>query len=88
MNGRKKVDILQTRISPDARKEFVSITQKYLKNEHDLELGDFEAEELLEFLCRAVAPVFYNQGVQDAKDFFMGRLVEITEDIVQIEIGD
>lgn len=86
MNKKKNTTALFTKINPELRKELVDKTRVYLSNEHEVEIGDFEVEELIGFILEIAAPPVYNQGVEDAKSFFEGRFQEITEDIVQIEI--
>jgi uncharacterized protein (DUF2164 family) len=70
-----------------ARTEFAHSVQKHLLEEHDLKIGQFEAEELFEKAFQKIAPLLYNQALADAKDFFLERFSDLADDIVQIEIA-
>ena len=70
-----------------ARSEFAHSVQKHLLEEHDLKIGQFEAEELFEKAFQKIAPLLYNQALADAKDFFLERFSDLADDIVQIEIA-
>ena len=83
----KTIDILKGRISLEHRMEFVAKLQKFLIDEYELGLGEFEAEELFEFFCEKIGPLFYNSAILDARNFIEQRFVEATEDLVQLEIN-
>jgi uncharacterized protein (DUF2164 family) len=80
------MESLKLKMSSEIRDDFVHKTQKYLNGEFDIDIGQFEAEEFFNILCDILGPVFYNQGIEDSKDYLMGRFIESTEDLVQIEI--
>lgn len=69
-----------------ARAEFAACLQEYLQREHDLHLGTFEAEEVFDGIFAKVAPLLYNQALNDAKTFFEERMHTVAEDIIQLEI--
>jgi uncharacterized protein (DUF2164 family) len=52
--------------------------QKYLQAELDVEIGDFDAEFLLDFFAKELGAHFYNQGMADA----LRVVEEKTEDLV------
>jgi len=83
----KTIDMLKGRIPLEHRMEFLANLQKFLIGEYELELGEFEAEELFDFFCEKIGPMFYNSGIQDARKFMEQRFVEATEDLVTIEIS-
>ena len=59
--------------------------QSYFTNELDQELGQFDAEFLLEFISSQMGAHFYNQGLHDARAIFEARVQSIDEDIYAIE---
>ncbi len=83
----KTYNMLKNRIPLEQRMEFLSILQKFLSDEYELELGEFEAEEMFGFFCEKIGPLFYNSGIMDARKFMEQRFVEATEDLVTIEIS-
>lgn len=52
--------------SRDQTAHMVDKLQKYLQRELDVEIGDFDAEFLLDFLAKELGAHFYNQGMADA----------------------
>lgn len=84
----KNIDTLKGRIPLEYRKEFLVKLQKFLLDEYELDLGEFEAEELFEFFCEKIGPLFYNSGIMDARKFMEQRFLEATEDLVTIEINE
>lgn len=83
----KIIDMVKGRIPLEHRMDFLKRLQKYLTDDYNLELGEFEAEELFEFFCEHLGPVFYNSGVLDARKFLEQRFEEASEDLVAIEIN-
>ena len=57
----------------------------YLHEELDMEVGNFDAEFLLDFFSEEVGPYFYNRGIQDALDMLDSRLEEVKESIYVLE---
>lgn len=52
--------------SRDQTAHMVDKLQKYLQRELDVEIGDFDAEFLLDFFAKELGAHFYNQGMADA----------------------
>lgn len=52
--------------SRDQTAYMVDKLQKYLQRELDVEIGDFDAEFLLDFFAKELGAHFYNQGMADA----------------------
>ena len=52
--------------SRDQTAHMVDKLQKYLRRELDVEIGDFDAEFLLDFFAKELGAHFYNQGMADA----------------------
>ena len=63
----------------------VSKIQRYLSEEFDQNIGQFDAEFLLDFFSRELGAYYYNRGLYDAQAFLEKRLDTITEAIVEIE---
>jgi uncharacterized protein (DUF2164 family) len=65
-----------------------SITQKiqqYFSKEMDQEIGQFEANFLLNFFAEEIGPYFYNKGLQDSQAILRKRIDEISEAIDSLE---
>ena len=67
------------------RDELARLLARKLKDELDVEVGLFEAQDLLAFLAENLGPYFYNQGLYDAQAAVKGRLDSVVEAIEAIE---
>jgi uncharacterized protein (DUF2164 family) len=63
----------------------ISHIQKYFVKELDLEIGDFDAEFLLDFFSEKVGGYYYNQGLYDARALLDEKLAAITESFYELE---
>lgn len=59
--------------------------QRYFQDELDQELGQFDAEFLLDFFSKEVGAYYYNQGLNDAKTVLADKLDTLMEAIDEIE---
>ncbi len=59
--------------------------QRYFQEELDQELGQFDAEFLLDFFSKEVGAYYYNQGLNDAKAVLADKLDTLMEAIDEIE---
>ncbi|MFT6957099.1 MAG: hypothetical protein ACJAYC_002107 [Halieaceae bacterium] len=65
-----------------------AITRKilqYFQRELDHEIGQFEAEFLLDFFAHEIGAEFYNQGLTDAQTVLSSRMDDIQDAISEIE---
>lgn len=51
----------------------------YFRESHDLALGQFDAEFLLDFLTEDIGPHFYNRGVLDAQTILASQTDTLVE---------
>ena len=71
-----------------SREELESIVQKlqdYFSNELDQELGQFEAEFLVDFFSKEMGSHYYNLGLLDARAIFESKIETIDEEIFSIQ---
>lgn len=59
--------------------------QRYFDVELRLELEQFDAEFLLDFISKEMGAVFYNQGLYDAQAIVNDKIVDISDAIYDIE---
>lgn len=69
----------------DQKIKMVSEIQRYFDKELDQDIGDFDAEFLLDFFSEKVGGVYYNQGLNDAKQLLDEKLDTITESFYELE---
>jgi len=59
--------------------QLVTKIQGYFSNELDQDLGQFDAEFLLDFFSKEVGAYFYNRGLFDAQAVISAKLENISE---------
>lgn len=67
------------------KQKMAEALQEYLADELDTELGQFDAQFLLDFVIGKFAPVFYNKGLSDAQAIMERKVLDIADEIFQIE---
>jgi uncharacterized protein (DUF2164 family) len=71
-----------------SKEETAAIVRKiqfYFREEHGQEVGQFDAEFMLEFFAEEVGAYFYNRGLYDAQAILESRFESITDAIWEIE---
>lgn len=58
-------------------KEALHSIERYLAEELDCEIGAMQAGFLLDYFLTEIAPLAYNQGVEDARRFFQEKLEDL-----------
>jgi uncharacterized protein (DUF2164 family) len=71
--------------SNQQKEVIVTKIQRYFEQELDQDIGQFDAEFLLDFFSDQVGAYYYNQGLQDAQAVIQGSLLNISEAIDGIE---
>ena len=59
--------------------------QDYLEQNLSIELEDFDAEFLLEFISRELGAHYYNQGINDAITKKKKKMLDITDSVLWLE---
>lgn len=75
----------QINISNNNKKVIVTRLQDYFIKELDQELGQFDAEFLLDFFTKEIGSAFYNQGLSDAQTVLTAKIDDINDAIYQLE---
>lgn len=71
---------------PKQHKEvIIDKIQSYFEHELDQDIGQFDAEFLLDFFSNQIGKYYYNQGLQDAQAVIIGQLEHISEALYEIE---
>jgi len=71
--------------SKDEKAVLVSRLQRYFNDELDYEIGQFDADFLLDFIAKEMGAYFYNQGLADAQTVVEKRMQDVTEGIYELE---
>ncbi len=59
--------------------------QLYFREELEQDIGQFDAEFLLDFFAEEIGGFFYNRGLYDAQAVLEGRLEDFRDAIYEIE---
>lgn len=59
--------------------------KEYFEKELERDIGQFDAEFLLEFFSKEIGPYFYNKGLFDARVVMQNSLETIDEGLYAIE---
>jgi len=69
----------------DEKEAIVKKVQFYFNQELDQEIGQFDAEFLLDFFSEEIGGYYYNRGLFDAQACIENKIETITEDLYQLE---
>ena len=58
----------------------------YLNQELDCEIGQFDAEFLLDFFSDEIGVYHYNRGLKDAQNIFLNKVESIADAIYELEM--
>ncbi|QBG35716.1 DUF2164 domain-containing protein [Litorilituus sediminis] len=67
--------------STQEKEQLVTKIQDYFVDELDQDIGQFDAEFLLDFFAKEVGGYFYNRGLFDAQEIVRNKLDNVSEDI-------
>ena len=68
---------MRIRLSDERRSELVEALIRFVGDEFDLSLSEFQAERLLDFLVKELGAPVYNQAIQDARKFLEEKLEDL-----------
>lgn len=69
------------KFSREEKQHLVRELQTYCVDELDMELGGFQAEFLLDFMVKQLAPHTYNQALKDVEALIWDRTERLNEEI-------
>ena len=72
-------------LDKDQKAQLVAKLQRYFEDELELELGQFDADFLLDFIAEKMGSVFYNQGLYDAQTVLNSKIETLQDAILQLE---
>ncbi|MEH0740889.1 DUF2164 domain-containing protein [Vibrio cholerae] len=61
------------------------LLQDYLHDELDVEIGQFDAEFLTDFVIKQFSATFYNKGLSDAQAVFERKVMDVADEIYELE---
>jgi uncharacterized protein (DUF2164 family) len=76
---------VKIKLSEERRGQLAAGIQRFFDDEFELELSDFQARRLLDYLIRHLGAPIYNQAVQDARAFVQAKLDDLEGEIYEPE---
>jgi uncharacterized protein (DUF2164 family) len=77
--------VAEIKFSDEEKQAIGQKVQRYVAEELDLEIGQFDAEFLLDFFTQEIGEYFYNRGLYDAQAVLEKKIEEVGEAIMQLE---
>lgn len=71
--------------SKDEKALLVKKIQRYINEELDQQIGQFDAEFMLDFISEQIGAYYYNRGLYDAQTVLENRLENIADAIYELE---
>ncbi|MFO1389994.1 DUF2164 domain-containing protein [Cellvibrio sp.] len=75
----------QIEFSKAEKELIVRKVQMYFREELDQDIGQFDAEFLLDFFAEEVGAYFYNRGLRDAQAVIEAKVADINDALYEIE---
>ncbi|MCF7502761.1 MULTISPECIES: DUF2164 domain-containing protein [Vibrio] len=67
------------------KSEVTHALQKYLQDELDVEIGQFDTEFLVDFISKKLGAIYYNKGIADAQQVMERKMLDISDELYEIE---
>ena len=75
----------EIKLTKEQKDKAIRDIQYYFQSERDEELGNLAAELILDFFMKEIAPMIYNEGLNDAKAWFTSKLADLDVDFMLLE---
>ena len=75
----------EIKLSKDQQESVTEKLSRYLENELDYSIGQFDCQFLVDFISDELGPYYYNQGLLDAQAVIASRMEDIIDSIDDIE---
>lgn len=73
------------KLSDERRDLLVEEVQQLFSEEFERDLSPFQAARLIDFFLAQVGPPVYNQAVEDARAFMLGKLQDLDGEVYEPE---
>jgi len=72
-------------LDKDVRSRLADQIQRYLDDELEVEIGNMDAEFLIDFLSGSLGAHFYNLGLKDALALFSRKAEDVADEVYALE---
>ena len=71
--------------TPEEKDQIVRKVKMYFSEELDQEIGNFDAQFLIDFFAEEIGAYFYNRGLYDAQALLSEKVDELADSIYELE---
>lgn len=64
-------------LSDETTRQLRASIKRYFAENLDQDIGDLQADLLLDYALREIGPTVYNQAIADAQAYFQGRVADL-----------
>ncbi|TWI90465.1 uncharacterized protein (DUF2164 family) [Roseibium hamelinense] len=75
----------ELKLSREQKVALAANLKRFLEDELDTEIGNMDAERLVDHLVKRFAPRFYNQGIRDAHALLSKKIDDLADDFYGLE---
>ena len=72
-------------LEPAQEQAAQQLLKRFLEERFELNVGSFEAQEVLDLFAREIAPHFYNKAISDVQAVLSDRFASIESDLWALE---
>ncbi|WP_420340437.1 DUF2164 domain-containing protein [Roseibium sp.] len=76
------------KLDKDTRARLNQQIRQYLSDELDFDIGNMEADFLIDFLTKSLGASFYNLGLKDAQALLARKMDDINDELYGMEQPD
>jgi len=73
-------------LSKETVREITPSLRRFLAEELDVEIGEMQANFLLDYILKEISPFAYNKGVKDAEAFLRAHLEDLRNTCFEEEL--
>ncbi|WP_316569000.1 DUF2164 domain-containing protein [Neobacillus sp. YIM B06451] len=72
-------------LSKQQKEQLIADIQEYFLKERGEELGNLEAENLLDFFKNGLGPYFFNEGIKQSRKVAEEKMAQLEEELYSLE---
>lgn len=72
-------------LTRDEKTKIAERLQRYCENDLDIELGQFDAEFIVDHIAQSLGITVYNQALSDAQKVIEAKIMDINDELYQLE---
>lgn len=74
---------MKLELTDDRKRKITDAIKNHFTKELEIDLSDFQIEQLVEFLLKDIGPQIYNQAINDVESFIKEKLTDLEGDLIE-----